>query len=190
MMTADDQQAATQALPDFAEAVAHSGQQFELRRLKGRIYGLRSIAADPKSPATSTGHVLKMQIKGSQGWIQFNNQRCAVTREPGWGDFVLHCGQLELARATKLGAFSWQFDVRVDNNHYRLKNASSFSSNFVAEVQDERFFWMNKRGFWTTRGEVKLEQSVPLVVLSLQCWLAMSMWIQSDSSTGVTPSIG
>ena len=120
----------------------------------------------------------------------FDNIRYRLTREPGWGDFVLHGPHGEICRASKPSAMFRSFEMDYAGMQWTLAAHSSLGDSFDLRSGSAVAGRLDAKGFFSRRGEATFPGSLPLPVQCFLIWLALLMWARSDDDPGVPIIVG
>ena len=140
----------------------------------------------------SSGAQRWLEVTGESGGFELDGQPYELTREQGWGDFLLLGAdasgqQTVLARATKQGPISRSFDVQLGTEPLRLTPVSSVRDSFELNQADRTLLRFQECGFFKSRYEITELADTEPSTLMFVAWLVVLMWRRSQAA--LTPPI-
>jgi len=112
----------------------------------------------------------------SQADLNVEGQPYKAYRESGWGDFVLSCNSLILARANKDNCLLRAYALMCSGKAYSFYAASPFTREFVLLDGQSQIGSICPESPFSRQAIVDLPDAIPLPVQVFIFWLAMRTW--------------
>lgn len=118
------------------------------------------------------------------GSFELEGQHFHISREPGWGDFVLTAKGNVICRAKKLSAWFRSFQVVIGGQQLTLEAASPFHRAFVLSQAGATVGEIRPQGILSRKAVVALPESLSRAIQVFLLWLVIIMWRrQSNAAT-------
>lgn len=151
-----------------------------LRAVPKGLFSWRFAVYDEAGEEVARLHQSSFREKGS---ITVNGVECTISREPGWGAFMLEAGGDELARAVKPSAFVRRFEISYDGQDYSLQARSAFTRTFVLRRGEEAIGTVSAEHPFTRKAQVNLPETLPLAIRLFLLWLVLMSWKRAADSS-------